>query len=86
MSQWKHKKSGFSYAVKKLSNKNVIYKKMFINEIKLMRNLDHPNIISAIEIYTTNKEILLIMHLCTGGNLYELISSGVRFTEIEALN
>lgn len=58
---------------------------MFIKEIKLMRNLDHQNIISANEIYTTNKEFLLVMDLCVGGNLYELISSGIRFTEIEAL-
>lgn len=42
---------------------------MFIKEIKLMRNLDHQNIISANEIYTTNKEFLLVMDLCVGGNL-----------------
>lgn len=40
------------------------------NEIDILRNLDHPNIVRPHEVYTQKKQIYLIMELCAGGDLY----------------
>lgn len=59
---------------------------MFINEIKLMINLDHPNIISVNEIFSTSKSCQLVMDICYGGNLFENIIQGQGYPEAEALS
>lgn len=40
------------------------------NEIDILRNLDHPNIVRPHEVYTQKKQIYLVMELCAGGDLY----------------
>ncbi|GAX17198.1 hypothetical protein FisN_10Lh047 [Fistulifera solaris] len=40
------------------------------NEIDILRNLDHPNIVRPHEVYTQKKQIYLVMDLCAGGDLY----------------
>ena len=41
-----------------------------MNEVSIMRQLDHPNIVDLFEVYTTPKKTWLIMELCRGGDLY----------------
>lgn len=59
-----------------------------MREVNLMIQLDHPNIIKLYEVYETDKNIYLIMELCTGGELFDRIventESGVQFTEKQA--
>jgi serine/threonine protein kinase len=50
------------------------------NEIALLRALDHPNIVRAIETFEYRKRIYIVMELCSGGDLY----SREPYTEIEA--
>jgi len=45
--------------------------KEFINEIDILRDLDHPNIIHLFEICSTKRKIWIITELCTGGDLGE---------------
>jgi len=40
------------------------------NEVEILRNLDHPNIVKAYETYDNSKQIFMIMELCSGGDLY----------------
>jgi serine/threonine protein kinase len=40
------------------------------NEIEIFRSMDHPNILKAYETFERNKEISIVMELCTGGDLY----------------
>jgi len=40
------------------------------NEIEILKALDHPNIVRAIETFEYHLNIGIIMELCTGGNLY----------------
>jgi len=40
-----------------------------LNEIYIMRSLDHPYIIRLYEVYQVKKKIWMVMDLCTGGNL-----------------
>lgn len=40
-----------------------------LNEIYMMRKMDHPYIIRLYEVYQVKRKIWLVMDLCTGGNL-----------------
>ena len=41
----------------------------YLNEINILRDLDHPNIIQLFEVFSVKRKIWLIMELCTGGDL-----------------
>jgi len=40
------------------------------NEIKVLRSLDHPNIVKAYEVYHGKRNIHIVMEHCSGGDLY----------------
>lgn len=40
------------------------------NEINVLRELDHPNIIKAYEVYQMKKSFAIVMEYCSGGDLY----------------
>jgi serine/threonine protein kinase len=40
------------------------------NEIEILRSMDHPNIVRAYEVYSSKRQIYLVLELCGGGNLY----------------
>jgi len=39
------------------------------NEVAIMQQVDHPNIVKYYETYEEKKTIYLVMELCTGGEL-----------------
>jgi calcium-dependent protein kinase len=41
----------------------------FVNEINILRELDHPNIIQLFEVFKKRRKMWIIMELCTGGDL-----------------
>jgi len=41
----------------------------FLNEITILRDLDHPNIIQLFEVYQSRHKLWLVTELCTGGDL-----------------
>lgn len=47
----------------------------FINEIDIMRDFDHPNIVQLFEVYRVRRKIWIIMELCTGGDLESRIDT-----------
>ena len=44
-------------------------------EISSMRQLDHPNVLRLREVFFGRRKIYLIMDLCTGGELFELVNT-----------
>lgn len=40
------------------------------NEVRIMQQVDHPNIVKYYETYDDKKFIYLCMELCTGGELF----------------
>ena len=51
--------------------------KEIINEIAILRKMDHPNIIKMFEFYSNKENYALILELCSGGELYkEIIQRG----------
>eukprot|EP00586_Coscinodiscus_wailesii_P003692 CAMPEP_0172487786 /NCGR_PEP_ID=MMETSP1066-20121228/17001_1 /TAXON_ID=671091 /ORGANISM="Coscinodiscus wailesii, Strain CCMP2513" /LENGTH=883 /DNA_ID=CAMNT_0013254611 /DNA_START=232 /DNA_END=2883 /DNA_ORIENTATION=+ len=68
-----HKKTGVRYAVKCLDlgliNADGI--EQLREEIFVMCQLDHPNIVRLEEVYESTTEIYLVMELCVGGELFD---------------
>jgi len=50
------------------------------NEIEILKSLDHPHIVKAIETFDHRNQLFVIMELCSGGDLY----SRDPYTEEEA--
>ena len=44
-------------------------KQLLKNEINILQQLDHPNIVKLYETYESPDELYLVMELCTGGEL-----------------
>jgi len=48
-------------------------KASLINEIKLLRTVDHPNLIHLEAVYESENNFYLVLEICSGGNLKEYI-------------
>ena len=70
----KHKATGLEYAVKCLDLGLVDTEeglKQLREEIYIMCQLDHPNIVRLEEVYESHNEIYLVQQLCRGGELFD---------------
>ena len=47
------------------------------DEIEVLKNLDHPNIIKYIETFENNDYLYIVTELCEGGELYQYIHDKV---------
>jgi len=67
----------FKIAVKVIGKKKLDAEdlKNLRNEVKIMQQVDHPNIVRYYETYDDKKYIYLCMELCTGGDLYKYMLS-----------
>lgn len=54
---------------------------MIRDEIEIMRRCKHANIVRMYEDFDTPRHIYLVMELIKGGDLFDAISSSVKFTE-----
>ncbi|CAG9322054.1 unnamed protein product [Blepharisma stoltei] len=81
-----HKATGLKRAVKILPRSRMANEEISacLNEVSILRALDHPNIIRIYECYQGDKNYNLITELCTGGELYEKIISSSHFSEAVA--
>lgn len=56
----------------------------FKQEIRIMKMMDHPNIIKLYESFEDSRNFYLIMELCSGGELFDRIIEEGHFTEAQA--
>jgi len=80
----KHKVSKEIRAMKiinKVSNTDIEEEKAMINEINILKNLDHPNIIKVYEFFNTTNKFFIVTELCTGGELFDKITEVKYFNE-----
>lgn len=65
--------SKIQYAMKSI-HLNRVSDQVFLtelrNEISILKKLDHPHIVRAIETFEHRNQIFIIMELCSGGDLY----------------
>lgn len=53
-------------------------------EMEIMKLLDHPNIVRLYETFEDIRNIYLVLELCVGGELFDRILAGGKFTEHES--
>jgi len=69
-----HRERGNSYAVKVLDIsciKTEAQMEQLRDEIDIMCELDHPNVVSLEEVYETDTKVCLVEELCSGGELFD---------------
>ena len=83
----KNKDTGIYRAMKKffIQNKQDKSKeKELLNEIEMLKKLDHPNIVKVFESYNTKEGYYIITEYCKGGELFDKIMSEAPFEESAA--
>jgi calcium-dependent protein kinase len=68
-----HRQTKLQFALKSLSKRDLKpdgLRKLRV-EIDIMMGLDHPNILSLHEFFETEEELLLVLELCSGGELID---------------
>lgn len=73
------------HALKIIDKKKIIGKEsMLTDEIRIMKSCNHENIVKLYDTLDTKCDVYLIMELVTGGDLFDEISSAVKFDEVIA--
>ena len=55
---------------------------MVINEIEILRNLDHPNIMKIFEFYEDKNNFYIVGEYCDSGDLYSKLEKLDNFSEV----
>lgn len=80
----KHKKTGDKVAVKAMQKGRIQDYEAFKNEISILKQLDHPNIIKLHETWETERICFLVTEVCEGGELFYHITKQKFLTEQQA--
>lgn len=84
-----HKQTGLPRAMKRIVKNPKSKKdceKEILNEIDILKKMDHPNIVKIFEFYNTNEGYYLITEYCSGGELFQEIVDNAPFSETIAAN
>ncbi|CAK9164346.1 unnamed protein product [Ilex paraguariensis] len=65
--------SGSVVAVKRLKHMNALSKKEFVQQMQLLGNLRHENLVEIVSFYYSKEEKLIIYDFVPNGNLFELL-------------
>jgi hypothetical protein len=73
-----HRVTGDQRAVKVMNVDRVTsyYLRKLHTEISILKCLDHPNIIKLQDVFFGKRSVYLVMDLCRGGELFDLLNSG----------
>lgn len=84
----KNKLNNMIRCIKKINKSNFSddENESIMNEIKILRASDHPNIIKIIEYYESKRSLYLVTEYLEGGELFDKIEKKGVFSEKEAAN
>ena len=71
-------------AVKIIPKSRVKNREILDSEIKVLKQMDHPNIVRLYEVYENSRYIYLVMEMCEGGELFDKLMEMGHFSEKEA--
>ncbi|KAF2070104.1 hypothetical protein CYY_008578 [Polysphondylium violaceum] len=77
------KSTGKKVAIK-IMKKSVVEQQSIIKEVEIMSEVKHQNVIGLKEVFETESEILLVLELVTGGELFDKIVEREAYTEEDA--
>lgn len=78
------KKSNVLYAVKSINKSGVGHLEKIYEEMRILRRLDHPNIMRMHEVWEDRRRLHLVLEFCEGGELLDCIVTAKKFTEVVA--
>jgi len=79
------KESGEQVAIKIVDKSSVKHKpEMLTNEVDILLQVDHPNIIKLLDLFNCDKYLYLVMELVTGGELFDRIVEREQYSERDA--
>ena len=81
--QVRHKVLGKDFAMKIIEKSPQCKAKEIINEINILKTLDHPNILKILDFHLTDNKIYIITDFCSEGELYHEIKRKKQFSEAE---
>lgn len=70
-----HKKTKYVYAIKKIDLNNNIMNKRIYYEIKIMKSLNHINIIKLYDYFYDKNDLYLILEYCSKGDLNNFLNN-----------
>jgi len=78
-----HRESSAQRAVKVLrkSHMDEDERRMLFNEINILKEIDHPNIVKMYEFFEDEKRYYLVTEICKGGELFDEILQRGKFSE-----
>ncbi|KMY87163.1 serine/threonine-protein kinase GD17699 [Drosophila simulans] len=81
----KHRQTGHSYALKIIDKNKCKGKEHYIDaEVRVMKKLNHPHIISLILSVDQNTNMYLVLEYVSGGDLFDAITQVTRFSESQS--
>lgn len=83
-----HINSGITRAVKVVKKEDLEFgeRRKLLEEIELLKELDHINIGQVYEMYEDRRKLYFVNEMCMGGSLYERVSQDHTFNEVKAAN
>eukprot|EP00696_Hemimastix_kukwesjijk_P008426 gnl/Hemi2/20635_TR6844_c0_g1_i1.p1 gnl/Hemi2/20635_TR6844_c0_g1~~gnl/Hemi2/20635_TR6844_c0_g1_i1.p1 ORF type:complete len:414 (-),score=25.99 gnl/Hemi2/20635_TR6844_c0_g1_i1:94-1335(-) len=78
------KATGKPVAIKVIKRSRVKSEKALWNEILVLKEIHHHNVVSLLDVFESPKEIFVVMELMTGGELFERIIKQGHFSERHA--
>ena len=83
-----HKISGITRAVKVVRKEDLEFgeRRKLLEEIELLKQLDHPNIGQVVEMFEDKKKIYFVNEMMHGGTLYQRVLMDSQFNEVKSAN
>ncbi|XP_043080409.1 myosin light chain kinase 2, skeletal/cardiac muscle [Puntigrus tetrazona] len=79
-------KTGMRLAAKIINTRNARERDMALNEIQVMNQLSHPNILQLFEAFEVKNQVVLILEYVEGGELFErIVDESCPLTEVDAM-
>lgn len=76
-----HKETGMIRVLKVISKKKIEGEPKLLEETHLMSQLDHPNIVKVMEMFSDKDHYYLVSEFCQGGELFERVRKMKQITE-----
>mmetsp|Transcript_38066 Transcript_38066/g.68589 ORF Transcript_38066/g.68589 Transcript_38066/m.68589 type:complete len:433 (+) Transcript_38066:69-1367(+) len=77
-----HRPTSQLCAVKTITKKRIRRKDWIHREVAILKQVDHPNIISLHDVYEDKKEVHIVTELCRGGELFDKIVEKATLSKI----
>ncbi|XP_046724938.1 myosin light chain kinase 2, skeletal/cardiac muscle isoform X1 [Silurus meridionalis] len=79
-------KTGLRLAAKIISSRSAKEKEMVLNEIEVMNQLNHANILQLFDAFDTKNQVVLVLEFVGGGELFErIVDESCPLTEVDAM-